>query len=122
MCRGQEGIDRATAELQKNYSKATHAVAQLKRIRYKQMWRKLTSDWLGAVSTILYFYGRGAEIPLTKPTKHFSSDLRTWRQMQPKSRSTKENRMTEEVEVNNEVGTVLLKLYVIPVKMKVGDL
>lgn len=34
----------------------------------------------------------------------------------------KESRMKEEVEVNNEVGTVLLKLYEIPVKMKVRDL
>lgn len=30
--------------------------------------------------------------------------------------------MKEEVEVNKEVGTVLLKLYEIPVKMKVRDL
>lgn len=39
-----------------------------------------------------------------------------------KSITRKENRMKEEVEVNNEVGTVLLKLYEIPVKMKVRDL
>lgn len=38
-----------------------------------------------------------------------------------KSRSRKEGRMREEVEANNEVGTVLLKLYEIPVKMKVRD-
>lgn len=79
MCRGQEAIDRATAELQKNYRKATH-VTQLKRIRYKQMWRKLTSDWLGAVSTILlYFHGRGAdtESPLTKPEYQINTSAAT---------------------------------------------
>lgn len=105
------------------YSDRLLAMNQLQEPTLWSEQRELASDW-SLLIFIYFFYGRGADTQIAPTSTRLT--LQQWPENMKtnatKSRTRKENTMKEEVEVNNEVGTVLLKLYEIPVKMKVRDL